>query len=254
MKLQSNPFLSALRSGKPQIGLWVSLCSPFAAEVVAGAGFDWVLIDMEHSPNEYTTVLNQLQVFAAYDTTPVIRPDWNDAVKVKRLLDIGAQGLLFPMVQNPAEAAAAVAAVRYPPHGVRGVSGMTRANRFARTTDYFARVEEETAVLVQLESRAAIAKAHEIAAVSGVSGVFFGPADIGADMGILGQPANPAIWDVIMPAARSLIRAGVPVGTLVFDPVFAKKLLEEGFTFVACGADTALLARGADNLLKAVKG
>ncbi|MFO1090727.1 MAG: aldolase/citrate lyase family protein [Hyphomicrobiales bacterium] len=254
MNHKPNPFLAAVRAGKPQIGLWVSLCSPLAAEVVAGAGFDWVLIDMEHSPNELTTVLNQLQVFAAYDTTPLVRPDWNDTVKVKRLLDIGTQGLLFPMVQTPAEAAQAVAAVRYPPRGVRGVSGMTRANRFARSTDYFAKVEAETAVLVQLESRSAIEKAHEIAAVDGVTGLFFGPADIGADMGILGQPANPAIWDVIMPAAKSLIRAGVPVGTLVFDATFARKLLDEGFSFVACGADTALLARGADNLLKAVKG
>ena len=254
MKLRSNAFLAAIRAGKPQIGLWVSLSSPFAAEAVAGAGFDWVLIDMEHSPNELASVLGQLQVFAAYDATPIVRPDWNDAVKVKRLLDIGAPGLLFPMVQSPTEAQQAVAATRYPPRGVRGVSGMTRANSFGRTSDYFTRVEGETAVLVQLESRAAIAKASEIAAIDGISGLFFGPADIGADMGILGQPSHPAIWEVILPAARQLIKAGVPVGTLVFDPTFARKLFEEGFSFVACGSDTALLARGADNLHRAVRG
>ena len=150
MKLAANPFLAAIRAGQPQIGMWLSLSSPFAAEAVAGAGFDWVMIDMEHSPNELTTVLGQLQVFAAYGTTALVRPDWNDAVKVKRLLDIGAPGLLFPMVQSADEARAAVAATRYPPNGIRGVSATTRANAFGRITDYFARIEQETAVLVQI--------------------------------------------------------------------------------------------------------
>lgn len=253
MKLATNPFLAALRARKPQIGLWISLASPFAAEVVAGAGFDWALIDMEHAPNDLTSVMNQLQVFAGYETAPLVRPDWNDAVLVKRLLDIGAQGLLFPMVQSPAEAARAVAATRYPPQGMRGVSGTTRANKFGRVTDYFARVSDETAVLVQVETRAAVAQAVEIATVDGVDGVFFGPADIAADMGLLGQPMHPAVWELILPVARALIAKGVPVGTLVLDPVRARALLDQGFGFVACGADTSLLARGADALLKSMK-
>lgn len=253
MTLPRNAFLAAIRSGRPQIGIWVSLASNFAAEVVAGAGFDWALIDMEHSPGELTQVLGQLQAFAPYPTTALVRPDWNDAVKVKRLLDMGAPGLLFPMVQTVEEARLAVAAMRYPPRGVRGVSVSTRANGFGRIPDYFARVEEETATLIQLETRAAIALADQIGAVDGVDGVFFGPADIAADLGHMGQPLHPDVWALVRPAAARLIAAGVPVGTLVPDPAFARQLIAEGFTFVACGSDLGLLARGADSLLKTMK-
>jgi 4-hydroxy-2-oxoheptanedioate aldolase len=253
MTLPRNAFLAALRAGRPQIGIWVSLASNFAAEVVAGAGFDWALIDMEHAPGELTQVLGQLQAFAPYPTTALVRPDWNDAVKVKRLLDMGAPGLLFPMVQTVEEARAAVAAMRYPPRGVRGVSVSTRANGFGRIPDYFARVETETATLIQLETRAAIALADQIGAVEGVDGVFFGPADIAADLGHMGQPLHPEVWDLVRPAAQRLIAAGVPVGTLVPDPAFARGLIAEGFTFVACGSDLGLLARGADSLLKTMK-
>ena len=152
MKLQENLFLKAIRSGEKQIGLWVSLCSPFAADVVAPSGYDWVLLDMEHSPNELSIVMGQLQVFSSVPTTPIVRPDWNDAVKVKRLLDLGAPGLLFPMVCTVKEAEQAVAATRYPPYGVRGVGGTTRGNRFGRVSDYFDRVNDETAILVQVET------------------------------------------------------------------------------------------------------
>ncbi|MEZ2406130.1 HpcH/HpaI aldolase/citrate lyase family protein [Bosea sp. RCC_152_1] len=254
MKLPSNRFLASIRSGQPQIGLWLSLASGYATEAVAGAGFDWLLIDTEHSPNDLSSVLTQLQVLAAHPVTPIVRPDWNDPVLVKRLLDIGAPGLLFPMVQSPEEAARAVAATRYPPHGIRGVSGCTRANGFARMSDYFSRIEEETAVLVQVETRAAIAQVLEIGRVEGVDGVFFGPADIAADIGLLGKPSDPAVWDVIRPAARKLIEAGIPVGTLVFDPAFARSLVAEGFSFVACGSDAVLLARGADSLSRTMRG
>lgn len=254
MKLPSNRFLASIRSGQPQIGLWLSLASGYATEAVAGAGFDWLLIDTEHSPNDLSSVLTQLQVLAAHPVTPIVRPDWNDPVLVKRLLDIGAPGLLFPMVQSPEEATRAVAATRYPPHGIRGVSGCTRANGFARMSDYFSRIEEETAVLVQVETRAAIAQVLEIGRVEGIDGVFFGPADIAADIGLLGKPSDPAVWDVIRPAARKLIEAGIPVGTLVFDPAFARSLVAEGFSFVACGSDAVLLARGADSLSRTMRG
>ncbi|MGV8986793.1 MAG: HpcH/HpaI aldolase family protein [Cypionkella sp.] len=249
-----NLFLAALRAGKPQLGIWIGLASPFAAEIVAGAGFDWALVDMEHSPNDLNSVMGQLQVFAGYPaTTALVRPQWNDAVLVKRVLDIGAPGLLFPMVQSVEEAVRAVASTRYPPHGIRGVSGSTRANQFGRVADYFAKVEDETALLLQVETRAAVALATEIGAVEGVDGIFFGPADISADMGLLGQPMHPDVWDLILPAARKLMAAGIPVGTLVTDSAFAHKLLGEGFTFVACGVDTSILARGADALLKSMR-
>ena len=248
MKLPPNRFLAGLREGRPQIGMWLSLSSGFAAEAVAGAGFDWLLIDTEHSPNDIRSVMTQLQVLAAHEVTPIIRPDWNDPVLVKRLLDIGAPGLLFPMVQNVAEAERAVAATHYPPQGIRGVSGCTRANGFGRMTDYFDRVAEETAVLIQVETRAAIEQVAQIGAVDGVHGVFFGPADIAADMGLLGQPMHPAVWELIRPTAKKLIAAGIKVGTLVFDTAFAGDLIEEGFAFVACGSDAVMLARGADSL------
>lgn len=254
MQLPTNRFLAALRGGEPQIGLWLSLSSAFTTEAVAGSGFDWMLIDTEHSPNDLNSVMAQLQVLAAHPVTPIVRPDWNDPVLVKRLLDLGAPGLLFPMVQTPAEAEKAVAATRYPPHGIRGVSGCTRANAFGRMTDYFSRIGEETAVIVQVETRAAVGQSLDIGRVPGVDGVFFGPADIAADIGLLGKPMDPAVWELIRPAAQRLIKAGVPVGTLVFDPAFAKSLLAEGFSFVACGSDAVLLARGADGLIARMRG
>jgi 4-hydroxy-2-oxoheptanedioate aldolase len=253
MKQVTNSFTHAIRNGEKQIGLWVSLTSNFAAEVIAPAGYDWVVVDMEHSPNDMLSVLSQLQVFAASDTTAIVRPDWNDPVKIKRILDIGAEGLLFPMVQTVEEAQKAVASTRYPPRGIRGVSVSTRAAKFGRITDYFDRVEDETTIIVQLETQAALAQAEEIASVDGVSGVFFGPSDIAADMGLLGKPMDDRVWDLIWTTARKLITKGIPVGTLVLDPKYASKLLNAGFTFVACGMDTALLAKSADNLLEQVK-
>lgn len=253
LKLETNHFKRGLLTGERQVGIWISLASNFAAEVTAHAGFDWALIDMEHSPNDYFSVLGQLQAFAAGSTTPIVRVEWNDAVAVKRLLDLGTPGLLFPMVQTVEEAERAVAATRYPPRGIRGVSAATRATRFGRVTDYVRRVEAETTVLVQLESRAAVERATEIAAVDGVDGVFFGPADIGADIGRLGAPLHEDVWALIRPAARALIDAGTPVGTLVNDPEFATALLNEGFGFVACGTDTVMLARASDALLRTVR-
>lgn len=254
MKLKTNCFLDAIRKGRQQIGLWVSLSHAYAAEAVAPAGYDWALLDMEHSPNELGSLLGQLQAFAASDTTAIVRPDWNDAVKVKRLLDMGVPGLLFPMVQSVDEARAAVAACRYPPRGVRGVAGTMRGNKFGRVTDYYSEVENQTAILIQLETVQAVDRALDVATVEGIDGIFFGPADIGADMGILGNPMHEDIWALIRPAARKLMERGMPVGTLVSDPDFAAQLLNDGFSFVACGSDAGLLARGADNLLANVRG
>ena len=253
MKLAANPFTQAIKSKQKQIGLWVSLSNNLAAEVVAPSGFDWVLLDMEHSPNELSSLLGQLEVFASSKTTAIVRPDWNDPVKVKRLLDLGAPGLLFPMVQSVEEAEKAVAATRYPPRGIRGVSGSTRANAFGRKSDYFSRIEDETTVLVQIETRAALEQASEIAAVDGVSGVFFGPADIAADIGQLGRPMCDEVWELILPVAQKLIDQNIAVGTLVLDAEFAARLLSDGFTFVACGSDVSLLASSTDKLLASVK-
>src|SRR2546427_9702119 len=156
MELPQNRFKRALKAGKPQIGLWASLASHYSVEVIAGAGFDWLLLDTEHSPNDLESVLTQLQAAAPYPTHPVVRVDWNDMVKIKRLLDIGVQSLLIPYVSIPEEASAAVSYTRYPPRGVRGVGGTTRATGFGRVEDYARRAAEETCRLVQGETRPAI--------------------------------------------------------------------------------------------------
>ena len=253
MNLARNSFKAAIAQNRPQIGLWNSLCSNFAADVVSSAGFDWALLDMEHSPNDERTVLGQMQAMQQGATVPIIRPPWNDFVMVKRLLDIGAPGFLFPMIQNADEAASAVAATRYPPRGIRGVSMAQRGNKFGRVTDYFERVEDETAVLVQIETRDALSRTAEITAVDGVDGVFFGPADIAADMGLLGQAAHPDVWAAISEAASVVHAAGKPTGTLVQSADRAVEQFNDGFSFVACGSDLGLLARGADKLLADVK-
>ncbi len=249
-----NRFKRGLAAGTPQIGLWVSLCSGLAADVVADVGFDWLLMDMEHAPNEVPTVMHQLQAVLPWGATALVRPSWNDAVLVKRLLDIGAPGLLFPMVQTPQEAAAAVAACRYPPAGVRGVSGVQRGNRYGRDPDYFGSVARETCILVQVETGEALERADEIAAVDGVDGVFFGPADIAASMGMLGRITDDAVWSAIFDAAARVKAAGKPVGTLVGTPELTRAVLAEGFGFVAVGSDHTLLARGAEALLASVRG
>ena len=253
MKLETNRFTQALKKSEKQVGFWLSLRNNLAAEVISTSGYDWLLIDMEHTPNDVSTVLTQLQAVAGGGSTAIVRPPWNDTVMIKRLLDIGAQGLLLPMIQSVEEAEKAVAATRYPPRGIRGVTGTSRANSFGRVKDYYDRIEDETAVLIQLETRSAIEKAIPIASVDGVTGVFFGPADIAADIGKLGQPLCDEVWELIMPAAKALMAKGIPVGTLVGDANFAAKLLNEGFTFVACGSDLGVLANGADKLLSTVK-
>ncbi len=253
MQLAPNAFTKALAKSEKQIGLWITLCNNFVAEVTAPTGYDWVLIDMEHSPNDYFSVLGQMQVYASTRTTAIVRVEWNDAVAVKRLLDLGAPGLLFPMIQNVEEAKRAVAATRYPPNGIRGVAGGSRATKFGRISNYVSHIENETTVLLQLETQAAVEQAEAIADVGGIHGIFFGPGDIAADMGKVGKPMDPEVWELIKPAAKKLMAKGMPVGTLVLDPVFATELLNEGFTFVACGTDSSLLAKASDQLFAQVK-
>ncbi len=252
MKMPQNAFKAALKAKQKQVGLWVSTASPMIAELVASAGYDWLCVDMEHSPGDVMTAMQQLQAIAPHSSA-IVRPPWNDTVMVKRLMDIGAPGLLFPMVQTVAEAEAAVAATRYPPHGVRGVAGSMRGSQWGRITDYTTRVTEETCVILQVETQSAIDIASEIGAVDGCDGVFFGPADIAADMGMLGQPLHADVWARIMPAAQRLMDQEVPVGTLVTDPATATDLLNKGFTFVAVATDTGLLTKAADSVLAQVK-
>lgn len=248
MDLPKNPFKRALREGRAPIGLWSSLSSNYTVEVIAGAGYDWILLDMEHSPNDLESLLAQLQAASPYPTHPVVRVPWNDMVTVKRVLDVGAQSLLVPYVQNAEEAKAAVANTRYPPAGVRGVAGTTRATRFGRVKDYAKRAHEEICVLVQVETKSALDQLEAICAVEGVDGVFIGPADLHASMGHTGETANPAVMPLIEEAMRRIRRTGKAAGFLSPVEADAKRMIAAGSNFCAVGADVGLLARGAEAL------
>jgi 4-hydroxy-2-oxoheptanedioate aldolase len=248
MELPVNQFKRGIKAGKPQIGLWSSLSSHYSVEVIAGSGFDWLLLDTEHSPNDLENVVTQLQAASAYPTTAIVRPAWNDMVLIKRLLDVGVQTLLIPYVQTPEEAAQAVAYTRYPLRGVRGVAGTTRATRFGRVKDYFKRVEEELCVLVQVETRLGLDNLEAIAATDGVDGVFIGPADLSAGLGHLGDMAHPEVKKSIDDAIKRIRKAGKAPGILTAVEAEARHYLEIGCLFVAVGADVGLLARESEKL------
>lgn len=248
MELPPNLFKRALAAGRLQIGLWCSLSSHYCVEVVAGAGFDWLLLDMEHSPNDLESLLPQLQAVAPYPSAAVVRVPWNDMVAIKRVLDLGAQSLLVPYVQNADEARAAVAATRYPPAGVRGVGGTTRATRFGRIKGYAGRAHEELCVLVQVETQKAVDQIEAIAAVEGVDGIFIGPSDLHASLGFPGETAHPAVQPRIEEALRRIRKAGKAPGVLTADEKLARRYIEVGCLFTAVGADIGILARGAEQL------
>src|SRR5476649_1733701 len=251
--MQRNAFKHDLAVGKLQIGLWSSLCSNIAAEIISDSGFDWILLDTEHSPNEIPDLVGQLQAMQASKTTPIIRPAWNDAVLAKRALDIGAQSLLFPYVQNAEEAKRAVASTRYPPQGIRGVSVAARASRYGRTPGYLRKANEEICVLVQVETRAALSEIEAIAEVEGIDGVFIGPSDLAASLGHLGNPQHPDVQKAIEDAGRRLKAVGKPAGILTGNEEEARRYIGWGYLFVAVGADVGLLARNADALAKKFK-
>ncbi|MGX7706618.1 4-hydroxy-2-oxoheptanedioate aldolase [Methylobacterium sp. Gmos1] len=248
-----NRFKRALREGRQQIGLWCSLPGSYAAEAVAGSGYDWLLFDTEHSPGDPLTVLAQLQAVAPYDVSAVVRPAANDTVLIKRFLDLGAQTLLIPYVQDADEARAAVAATRYPPEGVRGVSGLTRATRFGRVPGYARRASEEICLLVQVETREALDWLEEICAVEGVDGVFVGPADLAASLGHVGEPGHPEVVAAVEDAVRRIRASGKPAGILTPDTAFAKNCIAIGTTFTAVAIDVGVLARGTEALARQFK-
>jgi 4-hydroxy-2-oxoheptanedioate aldolase len=253
MQLPANRFKRALAEGRQQIGLWCSLSSPYTAEAVAGSGFDWLLFDTEHSPGDPLTVLDQLQAVAAYDVSAVVRPASNDTVVIKRFLDLGAQTLLIPYVQSAEEARHAVAAMRYPPEGVRGVSAVTRATRFGRVEGYAKRAAEELCLLVQVETQEALDALEAIAAVDGVDGVFIGPGDLAASLGHAGQTMHPTVVAAVEDAIRRVRACGKPAGILTPDNAFAARCIELGTLFTAVGVDAAMLARGTEALARQFK-
>ncbi len=246
--LPRNAFKQALSEGRRQVGLWSGLASPIVAEIIAGAGFDWIVIDGEHGPNDITTLLPQLQAMRGGTAEPVYRVPWNDAVLIKRALDVGARTLLVPFVQNAEEARKAVAATRYPPLGIRGVSVTPRANDYGRVQNYHKNAHLDTCVLLQIETRNALAEIESIAAIDGVDGIFIGPSDLAADFGHLGNPKHPDVQAAIADAGKRIRASGKAAGTLSGNLDDVERLFELGFNFTAAGSDVGLLARNAEAL------
>ncbi|WP_179107047.1 aldolase/citrate lyase family protein [Variovorax sp. KK3] len=253
MPVPANLFKRALAAKVPQIGLWSTLPDPYVSEIVAGAGFDWVLLDTEHTPTDVPRMLQQLRAVTAAvpaettrGTSAVVRPDWNDAVLIKRYLDIGAQSLLLPFVQNADEANAAVLATRYAPQGIRGMGGSMRASNFGRIRDYVGSAQDELCVLVQVETREALNNLEAIVDVDGVDGVFIGPADLSASLGHPGDPGHPEVRGAIDDAIRRIRARGKAPGILMLDEARARECLALGALFVAVAMDLQVLARGVD--------
>lgn len=248
MDLPINAFKRAIKAGQQQIGLWSTLSSHLSVEVLAGSGFDWLLLDTEHAPNNLPMVFSQLQAVQGGTAHPIVRPPWNDPVAVKGYLDAGVQTLLIPYVQTEEEARQAVAATRYPPRGIRGFASTSRASRYGRIKGYHARCEEELCVLVQIETRLALQNLEAIAGVDGVDGIFVGPGDLSADMGYLGQPGHPDVVAAIDDAIRRIRACGTAPGVLTGDEALARHFIEQGCLFTAVGADMSILAQGSEQL------
>lgn len=249
MDMPVNTFKRRLQARSAQIGLWVALAETYCVEISAGAGFDWLLVDAEHAPNDLRSLVTQLQVIAAYPSAPVVRLSCDDPVHVKQVLDLGCQTLLVPMIESAAQAAALVRATRYPPQGIRGVgSALARASRWNRIPTYLAEADAELCVLAQVESAAALNELDAIARTPGIDGVFIGPADLSASMGYRGQPGHPAVQAAIDDALRHLRSIGVPAGILSADEAACRHYLDLGALFVAVGADATLLAKATQSL------
>ncbi|KRD45278.1 2-dehydro-3-deoxyglucarate aldolase [Cellulomonas sp. Root930] len=234
---------------RPLAGMWVCTGSPLVAEICAGSGLDWLLVDMEHSPNGLESVLAQLQAVAAYPVTPVVRVPVGDVVTIKQVLDLGAQNLLVPMVSSAQDAQAAVEAVRYPPRGRRGVgSALSRSARWNRVDGYLDDADQHVSLFVQIETVEGVAAAGAIAAVDGVDGVFVGPSDLAASMGLLGQQSHRDVVAAVHRTFEAVRAAGTPVGVNAFDPTLARSYTDAGASFVLVGADVTLLAHGSEEL------
>jgi 2-keto-3-deoxy-L-rhamnonate aldolase RhmA len=250
-----NVFCQLLRArgSTPPIGTWVMSASPIVAEAVGMAGFDWAVLDMEHTPLDMMDLVHLLQAVGNTKMVPVVRVPWNDTVTIKRVLDAGAQTLLVPFVQNADEARAAVAATRYPPQGVRGMAAMGRASRFGTVPDYYRAANEQVCVIVQIETVQAVSQIEAIAAVPGVAGLFAGPADLSGSLGLTGQLTHPDVMAVMADCAQRARRLGMPIGTVGGTPEMVTRYRAMGFDFVAIASDLGLLMRGAQAAVQALR-
>ena len=245
MDLPKNPFKEALAEGRQQIGLWCAIPDSGVVEMLAGCGYDWMVLDTEHGPMDEIAVLPLLQAMAPYPTHPVVRPTSLNPPEIKKLLDFGAQTIIVPYVQTAAEARLAASAVDYPPGGVRGVAGLTRASRYGTVRNYAASAREAVCLLVQLETGAALDALEEIAAVPGIDGLFIGPADLAASLGHPGEPSHPEVKARIVDAIRRIRAAGKPAGVLTLDQEALGEFVEAGTSFTAVDIDSGILRRGA---------
>lgn len=248
-----NTFRRDLRAGKTLIGCWATLGSNITTEILGYAGFDWLLLDGEHAPNDYTSFITQLQALKDSPSAPIVRPQWQDSVVIKRLLDIGFYNFLIPFVESAEQAKRAVAATRYPPEGFRGVSTAHRSNKFGFDTDYFEHINESICVSVQIESKAGVEAAAEIAGVDGVDALFIGPSDLSAAYGAMLKPNLPEVQAAIRQILAAARQHGKACGILAPLEADARRYLEMGMTFVAVGGDTGLLRGAAQGLAQRFK-
>jgi 4-hydroxy-2-oxoheptanedioate aldolase len=245
MDLPLNTFKAALRQGRQQIGIWCSIPDPGVAELLAGCGFDWMMFDTEHSALDAISSMPLLQAVAPYPVHPIVRPGSLNPPEIKKLLDNGAQTILVPYVQNADEARLAAASVAYPPEGIRGVAGITRASRFGAVPGYHRRAREEICLIVQIETLAALDALEEIAAVPGIDAIFVGPADLAASFGYPGDANHPEVKAAVLDAIRRVRAAGLPAGILTLDESFLTEAIDAGSLFTAVDVDAATLRRGA---------
>ena len=253
MPVPTNHLKAALAAKMPQIGIWISLASPYSAELLSDVGFDWLLIDAEHGPNDIPTILSQAQTIGRR-TNVVVRPPTGEAWMIKQILDLGVQTLLIPMIESVDYAKAVIAATLYPPKGIRGVgAGSARASNFGQMADYIQNANDEICLILQVESRAGLAALPGILELDGVDCVFVGPSDLAADMGYPGNSAAPQVQAAIDDALGQIVASGKAAGILTFDTVAVAHYLKLGVTFVGVGSDVALLAKAASTLALKMK-
>lgn len=251
MQMPLNPFKRALQAGKQQYGFWLGLCNPLSAELCGHCGYDWLLIDAEHAPNDLNTLHTQLLAIENTHSHPVLRLADDNPTTIKQVLDLGAQTLLIPMVETAAQAEALVAAVHYPPAGIRGVgTALARAARWNLVEGYMQQADAEICLIIQIESKKALDNLDAILAVAGIDGVFIGPADLAGSLGHLGKPGHPDVVASIENAIEKIRASGKAAGTLVADPVLARQYEDKGVQFLALGVDTLVLAKGAKMILE----
>jgi 4-hydroxy-2-oxoheptanedioate aldolase len=253
MPAPHNALKAALAAKTVQMGLWMNLVSPIAAEALSGAGFDWLLIDGEHGPNDIPTILAQVQAIGSR-TSVVVRPPVGEVRMIKQLLDLGVQTILVPMIESADHAAQMVKAMHYPPVGMRGVGAtIARASDYGRITDYITTANDQTCLILQIESRAGLAALPEILKLDGVDGVFIGPADLAADMGYPGNAAAPEVQATIDTTLAAIMASGKSAGILTFDAKAAQRYAAIGVTFLGIGSDVAVLVKAMTATLQAAK-